>query len=236
MGLGQRDVRRAGEIGPDVGTVHRFLAGDPGAPRRRSAGAVHLGAVEARERPEDFAVLGDHDRRRATPRHRVVRHSAAVGRSHRRPRIVDLVVADQDHVAVPASERRHSVVTTGQRCSVVECDRHLRVVERAVLETRWQPQSDQPVAEIRHRPEWERSWWRRCLHRSGDVARERSRPGHDACGSGPLQNRTTIENDHDDASCPRKRQYRSPPRRGQLPAGASDQTYQIWPILAALTR
>ena len=46
--------------------------------------------------------------------------SAAVGRPHRRAGVVDLVVADQDHVSVTAAERSHPVVTTGQRCSVVE--------------------------------------------------------------------------------------------------------------------
>ena len=111
---------RTGEVGPDVGTVDRLLAGDPAAPWHRPAGAVHLGAVEARERPDDLAVLGDDDRGCAArvPSRRTARRCRRA--AERRPGIVDLVVADEDHVAVPASESSHAVVTTGQRCAVVE--------------------------------------------------------------------------------------------------------------------
>ena len=104
----QRGVRRAGEVGPDVGAVDRLLAGDPAAPRHRPAGAVHLGAVEAgvgRGRPRRSRVTST-----------VVVPPRAIGvvglaRAERRAGVVDLVVADQHDVARrPAPERGHAVV------------------------------------------------------------------------------------------------------------------------------
>ena len=49
----------AGEVVEHVGAVDRLLARDPRAPRHAAAGAVHLRAVEARERVEHLAERRD---------------------------------------------------------------------------------------------------------------------------------------------------------------------------------
>ena len=141
----QRNVGRAGEVGPDVGTVHGFFARDPAAPGHRTPGTVHLRAVETRERTDYLTVVRHFRRRRTTARIRVVRRAGAKCRH----RTVDLVVSNEQHVAVRSRERSHSVVPPGEHGPVVEHDRwrgkagagnqRVGVVKRAVLEAagRW---------------------------------------------------------------------------------------------------
>ena len=71
--LRQQPVVTAGEVGADVGSVDGLLAGQPRAPRRRAAGAVHLRAVAAHPGPHLVGGPRDLERHRAAPRHRVIR-------------------------------------------------------------------------------------------------------------------------------------------------------------------
>ena len=146
MRLGQRDVRRAGEVGTHVGPVDGLLAGDPAAPRHRAAGAVHLGAVEAGEGVDDLAVAGHLDRGRAALGHGVVRlGGVAEGRAGL------LTSWLRTSMTLPRrrpAERGHAVVAAGQHGAVVERHRRLGVVERPVREPRRQVQAHDAVAGV----------------------------------------------------------------------------------------
>ena len=100
----QREVGRAGEVGADVGSVDRLLAGDPRAPRHHAAAAVEHRPVQARVAVHHLAEPGHLDRGRAGARHGVVRRTRPERRSVRR--VGDLVVPHEDEVAVGALGRR----------------------------------------------------------------------------------------------------------------------------------
>ena len=126
----QRDVRRAGEVGTDIGPVDRLLAGDPAAPRHPTARAVHLGAVEAGERPDDLADgVTTSSSCRPGRRSRTACHGPNGG-----PGLLTSWLRTSHDVPVGTGERGHAVVAARQRGAVVERDRELGVVERPVLE------------------------------------------------------------------------------------------------------
>ncbi len=170
VALLQIHVRRAREVGTDIGPVDRLFACDPAAPRHPPAGAVVLGAVEAGECLDDLPVLGYLDRRGAAS------SPAVVGRAG--PECsgdgpVDLVVANQPNLPGRAAKRGHAVVTARQDGAVVEDDGRLHlwrrrcrkqgvgVVERPVLETSGKVQADDTVPQVCHRPKLLRSRFRR---------------------------------------------------------------------------
>ena len=191
----QRDVGDAGEVRPDVRAVDRLLARDPASPRHAPAGTVHLGAVEAGVGLHDVAEQVDHDGRRAAAGLGVVRRARTEGRG----RPVDLVVADEDHVAVRSRERGHAVVAAGQGGAVAQGDRGTRC--RGTTGTGSRPGA---TAARRHRV---RS--RISARSRADVERRRERrpPGPGTPGTGrPAR--------------PRRRRPRC------LPAGTCDETDQ----------
>ena len=80
----------------------------------------------------------------------VVRRAGAEGRGHR---IVDLVVAHQDHRAVRPGKGTHPVVPTGQDRAVGEDDQVGGVVEGAVAEAFRHVETHDPVALVGDGPE-----------------------------------------------------------------------------------
>jgi hypothetical protein len=116
-----------------------------------------------------------------------------------RPRVVDLVVADEDdRVAVPPAERAHAVVPAGQRGAVVQGDRRLGVVEGAVLEAGRHVQPDLAVAQVGDVVD-ERRPPRAVRGDVGAVDEPEERPaehGPAGRGGGTPQHRTAIEIRH----------------------------------------
>ena len=191
--LRERNVRDAGEVGADVGPVDGLLAHDPGIPRGRTPGAVHLRAVQARECVEDLAEAGHQHRRRDPSGHGVVRHADP----DRGARVIDLVVAHKPDVSAGSAERGHPVVTPGKhgRAAVYQLRSGLGVVEGAVLEARRQPEPDHAVAQVgdgAELPEVRR--------RGGRRARQSERIQRGAHGGGgnhrATQKGSTVDNVH----------------------------------------
>jgi hypothetical protein len=98
--------------------LRRLLAREPGPPGCGAARAVHDGPAEAHKVANlvDGAITGDAhlERRRATAADGVVR----LRRIPQEPTRVDLVVANEAHVAVGQREGRHAVEGAGRRSPV----------------------------------------------------------------------------------------------------------------------
>ena len=127
----ERHVRGAGEVRAYVGAIHRLLAGDPAAPRHPPTRAVHHRAVEAGVRLDNLTGRRRHDRRCPAQRPRVIWRAWPEGRARWLAgwRVVELVVAHEDDVAIGPGERAHPVVPAGQRGAVVERYGEFRVME-----------------------------------------------------------------------------------------------------------
>ena len=177
----QGHVGRAREVGADVGAVDGLLAGDPGAPRHLAAAAVHHRAAQAGVGVLHLAVPRHLDRGRARAAALVVR----LGRTERRLRVVDLVVAHQKHRPAGPGEGAHPVVPAGQQGAVAQRHRRARVVERAVGEAGRQVESYGAVAGVGDRDQ-------RADGSAGEGARPRERggvgePGERAGGEGATE-------------------------------------------------
>jgi hypothetical protein len=108
------------------------------------------------------------------------------------------MVPHQRDVLPRAGERSHPVVASGEGCLVVEDDRELGVVERAVLEALRQPETDGLVPQIRDRDERpERRLRAHGVRRPRDESLERTSQHGRAGGRGRAsQERTTVDPCH----------------------------------------